>query len=123
MNGPWLVEDSDEGTGRRSYLLVCLAREMLALAKSPSFPDIPQLSQAWECGQGSQAPVLFLTCSGWQEDSDNEVREPPWPLDSFLPIPQRLLSFWSVLHLTTNTVLFGSTKSAKSGKGSAPGKV
>ena len=67
-----------EGLQEEVHLLVCLAGAMLALAKSPFLPDIPQLSQARELGRWSQAPVLFVTCSGWQEESDNEVREPPW---------------------------------------------
>lgn len=104
-----------EGLQEEVHLLVCLAGAMLALAKSPFLPDIPQLSQARELGRWSQAPVLFVTCSGWQEESDNEVREPPW--DSFLPITRHLISFWSVLYLTTNTALFASSVSARSGQG------
>lgn len=110
-----------EGLQGAVHLLVCLAWEMLALAKSVPFPDIPRLSWPQECGWWSQAPALIVTCGGWQEDSDNEVGEPLWPLGSFLPITQRLVSLGSGLYLTTNTVLSGEQPSLVLGLCSEPG--
>ena len=77
-----------KGPQGAAHLLVCLAWEMLALAKSLSFPDIPRLSWPQERGWWSQAPAQMAAGGGWQEKSDNEVSEPPWPLGSFLPITQ-----------------------------------
>lgn len=51
-----------KGLQEAAYLLVCLAWEMLALAKALSFPDIPRPSQPRELGQWSQAPALLVTC-------------------------------------------------------------
>ena len=85
-----------KGLQEAAYLLVCLAWEMLALAKALSFPDIPQLSWPWELGQRSQALALLVVCSvAGRKKSDHEVSEPPWPSGSFLPITQHSILFWS----------------------------
>lgn len=51
-----------KGLQEVAYLLVCLAWEMLALAKTLSFPDIPQPSWPRELGQWSRAPALLVMC-------------------------------------------------------------
>lgn len=106
-----------KGLQEEVHLLVCLVWHMLASAQSPFLPDIPQLCQARELDRWDRAPVLFVTCSGWQEESGNEVSEPPRPLDSFLPVTRHLISLWRVLYLTTNTVLLASGRPIRSGKG------
>lgn len=85
---------------------------MLALAESLSFPDIPRLFRPRELGHWSQAPALFVTCDGWQEESDNEVSEPLWLSGSFLPITQHLISSWSgALFDHRYSALWGTAKS------------
>lgn len=87
-----------KGLQEVAYLLVCLAWEMLALAKTLSFPDIPRPSWppgAWPVEPGS-SPACNVRC-GWQEESDLEVTEPPRPSGSFLPITQHLTLFWSLI--------------------------
>lgn len=85
-----------KGLQEAAYLLVCLAWEMLALAKVLSFPDIPRLSWPWEFAQRSQAPALLVICSvAGRKKSDHEVSEPPWPSGSFFPFTQHSTLFWS----------------------------
>lgn len=103
-----------KGLKDAAHLLVCLAWAMLALAKSLPFPDIPRLSRPRELGQRSQAPALFVTCGGWQEESDKEVSKPLWPLGVFLSIAQHLTSLWSgALFDHQHSALWGAATSGK----------
>lgn len=96
-------------------MLVCLAWEMLALAKSLSFPDIPRLSWPQERGRWSQAPAPFAACGGWRGESDKGASEPPWPPGSFLPIKQRWVA-WRRGALSDHqrrAALWGASKSGR----------
>lgn len=70
------------------------------LGKSLSFPDIPR--PPWPPGAWPVEPGSSPVCNvrgGWQEESDHEVSEPPWPSGSFFPITQDLTLFWSLSFL------------------------
>ena len=115
-----------KGLQEVAYLLVCLAWEMLALAKTLSFPDIPQPSWppgAWPVEPGS-SPACNVRC-GWQEESDHEVSEPPWPSGSFLPITQDLTLFLSLIFSDHQHGALCEQQIRKSGQGLcwAPGRV
>lgn len=115
-----------KGLQEVAYLLVCLAWEMLALAKTLSFPDIPQPSWppgAWPVEPGS-SPACNVRC-GWQEESDHEVSEPPWPSGSFLPITQDLTLFSSLIFSDHQHGALCEQQIRKSGQGLcwAPGRV
>ena len=115
-----------KGLQEVAYLLVCLAWEMLALAKTLSFPDIPRPSWppgAWPMEPGS-SPACNVRC-GWQEESDLEVTEPPRPSGSFLPITQHLTLFWSLIFSDHQHGALWEQQIHKSGQGLcwAPGRV
>lgn len=65
-----------EGLQEATNLLVCLAREMLALAKFTCFPDRPLHPSPGSWARGTELQPV-ATCGVWQEESDNEVTEPP----------------------------------------------
>ena len=70
------------------------------------------------------SPACNVRC-GWQEESDHEVSEPPWPSGSFLPITQDLTLFLSLIFSDHQHGALCEQQIRKSGQGLcwAPGRV